>query len=49
MGPQSMIFSESSVVCQNRGGGLNDDKWHHVAVVFSRTKGERYVYLDGKQ
>ena len=46
---RTSLQTEPATVCQNRGGGLNDDKWHHVALVFSRTKGERYVYLDGKQ
>ena len=46
---RSCLQTEPATVCDNRGAGLNDDKWHHVAVVFSRTKGERYVYIDGKQ
>ena len=46
---RTCLQTEPATVCDNRGAGLNNGKWRHVAVVFSRTKGERYVYIDGEQ
>ena len=35
-------------VCDNRGSGLTDGEFHHVAAVFSRTEGKRWIYIDGE-
>jgi hypothetical protein len=38
-----------ATVCDNRGSGVNNGEFRHVAVVFDRTDGIRKVYVDGEQ
>ena len=45
---RTCLQTAPATVCDNRGSGLTDGEFHHVAVVFSRTEGKRWVYVDGE-
>ena len=45
---RTCLQTAPATVCDNRGSGLTDGEFHHVAAVFSRTEGKRWIYIDGE-